>query len=379
MNRIGWLDTMRVLALLLVLISHFAYRANAIPSIHEFISQYVLFIGQIGNMLFFAVSGYLAANSLERTKSIFEFYRRKIIRITVPYTFAYIILCIILLFLGIFEPKITDPLPLKTYLADENYFGIFLGMLPVASDFNLIKILDLSACRMIGEWFIGTIIWLYLISPLLFKILNQKFFATFISAIIIAGFTYDFTPPLEEAGVIAESTILFPVWIPSFLLGMILHLYRNFILNNLKNLTTISIFLSVVLIFYSIYHNVDAVSIWEKIILGNPINFWQYMFANVLFVYFLYVISKFLNGNFSKFCLKFNKLSNISYVAMLIQNLVISGFFNLHQFTDIDKFGVIILLTLIILTVLSLSFVIHKIYKPIEEKLIRKEAISLGG
>ena len=378
--RIAWLDTIRVLAAFLVILSHFAYKAVEIPSVQNFISNYVLFIGQFGNMIFFAVSGYLAANSIAHSQSIKEFYRRKIIRITVPYTFAYIILCIVLLFLGILEPKLISPLKFAVDSGSYSGFaGLFLGMTPIASDANLIKFFHIPIIHLVGEWFIGTVIYLYLLSHLLFRLINRNVILTFISSTIIAWLVYNFSPAWKEAGYIFEGLFLFPIWIPSFLIGMIIFLYQDFFLNNMKKLTLITALLLTGLIFYGGYFNVENQSIWAKLIFGSPSNFWQYLFANIVTVSLVYIVSIFLNEKFDKAMSKFNRLSNISYVAMLIQSAVIAPFFILFDCSAFDKFEVMIFFVSIVLSVIFISEIIRKIYKPIEEKLIRKEAISLGG
>lgn len=382
--RIAWLDTMRVMASFLVILSHFTYKAVEIPSVQNFLSNYVLYIGQIGNMLFFAVSGYLAANSIVHSQITKEFYRRKIIRITVPYTFAYVILCIVFLFFGIFEPKLESNLlsPLKHAMDTDGYIGfvgLFFGMLPISSDANLIIFFHIPTIHLVGEWFIGAVIYLYLLSHLLFKLINRNVILTFISSTIIAGLIYSFSPAWKEAGYIFEGWFLFPIWIPSFLIGMIIFLYQDFFLNNIKKLTLITALLLTGLIFYGGYFNVEAQSIWTKLISGSPSNFWQYLFANIVIVSLVYIVSIFLNEKFDKAMSKFNRLSNISYVAMLIQSAIIAPFFILFDCSAFDKFEVMIFFVSVVLSVIFISEIIRKIYKPIEEKLIRKEAISLGG
>ena len=381
--RIAWLDTMRVMASFLVILSHFAYKAVEIPSVQNFISNYVLYIGQIGNMLFFAVSGYLAANSIVHSQITKEFYRRKIIRITVPYTFAYVILCIVFLFFGIFEPKLESNLlsPLKHAMDTDGYIGfvgLFFGMLPISSDANLIIFFHIPTIHLVGEWFIGAVIYLYLLSHLLFKLINRNVILTFISSIIIAGLFYNFSPAWKDAGYIAEWLFLFPLWIPSFLIGMIIFLYQDFVLNNIKKIALINILMLVGLIFYGGYFNVETQSIWAKLISCSPLNFWQYLFANIGIVYFVYIVSIFFNEKFDKIMTKFNRFSNISYVAMLIQSAIIASFFIIMNCSAFNKFEVLMLFVSIVMCTIFISEIIRKIYKPIEEKLIRKEVISLG-
>ena len=378
MNRIGWLDTLRVLASFLVIISHYSYAVADVPSVEDFLHTYVLRIGQIGNMLFFAVSGYLASNSLEHSKSIWEFYRRKIIRIAVPFAVAYLVLATLLILFGMFEPSLADQSPLKKVInTGGSYTAFLIGMTPLSMDRNFLFIFDLPVYKFIGEWFIGIIIWLYLISPLLDKCLRRNFFLTVFAAILISFGTFELTKFLHAQGLItkAQVGVVFPVRIPEFLFGMILYVKKDFIAAHFQKLIYIFAGLLAVLTCYELNFYPYKGSFFEKLIMDHPPNIWKYLFAASIFTFLIYSASIYLNKRFENLMAWFNNFSKISYVAMLIQHVIIYRFTASYDFSTMSKFGILFFLAVIILTTIFLSEQIHKVYKPLEERLIKRRLL----
>ena len=214
MNRVGWLDTMRVAATVLVIFSHYAYEAGKSPTVQFFFEKYIFHIGEVGVIIFFAVSGYLAANSLKHSKSILEFYRRKIIRIAIPFAAAYLFMSLLLLLLGIFNPQIAERSPLNWLTHIGGSINAFLiGMTPLGMDINLTNYFHIYPYLFVGEWFIGTILWLYLISPLLYKCLEKNLWLTILIFIVLAKCFLKFIVPPSPA-------TFFIIRIPEFSLGM---------------------------------------------------------------------------------------------------------------------------------------------------------------
>lgn len=364
--RIGWLDTMRVLASLIVIFSHYAYIAGKAPAVQHFFQTYIFNIGSIGVIVFFAVSGYLAANSLEHSKSILEFYRRKLIRIIVPFTVAYIFISVFLTLLGVFSPKISAFSPISKVMApDGSGWAFVVGMLPLAADDNVTKFFQLPNYRMIGEWFIGTIVWLYLISPLVFKCLKKNL-------IISTGIIVAISLSLFKFGSLPSPLTFFMVRLPEFSFGMVLFILEDFINKNDKKVFTIMSVLGIILVAYGLIFGNPEKSIFARIILGTPLNLFQYIFAAAIISYFAYVLVKFLNEKFERSMEYFNSFSNVSYVAMLIHHFVIYRLNDLYHFTKLGKFGVVFFLIVTIFATVFLSEQIHKVYKPLEERLIKR-------
>ena len=93
------IDTLRVLACLLVVLSHYSYTYEG--SVHLNVSGlFGGFTGRLGVSLFFAISGYLAAISLQRLESLIQFYVTKFLRIVVPWFVSYWVLTFIIMCIG---------------------------------------------------------------------------------------------------------------------------------------------------------------------------------------------------------------------------------------------------------------------------------------
>lgn len=379
MKRIDWLDTLRVLASFIIIISHYVEVVHNVPSVQGFIYKFFGNTGVIGNMLFFALSGYLVANSLERSNNTSEFYRRKMLRLILPFMSAYIFLGTLLIFLGIFEPGIAIQSPFTNVInVGGSYSGIIVGMLPFSMDLYFISFLNFPVYVFVGEWFMGTIIYLFLISPLLYKILRWNFFITVVASVTLSLTTFYLTLPLKELGYISENSVLFTVRIPEFLLGMIFFVYQDFISRNRRKLNRIFTLLAIILISYGLNFNVNLESFWDKIIFDTPVNFAKYILADVILVYWIFELVMYLNEHFTGIMARFNSFYDISYEAMLIQHVIIYFFAASYNFSTLSKFGVLFFFVLITLTIINLSKYIQKFYNPIEEILIKKGGISFG-
>jgi len=182
-KKVAWLNTVRVFAAFTIILSHFF--GGILQGHHAGLYNAFCGTGHVGVILFFAVSGYLAGNSISHSATVFEFYRRKFIRILVPFVSAYIILGTLFILLGTVEFSLATKSPFwNVFSKDGTLWGIFFGILPVEE--NLIKCFDLPRYAFVGEWFIGTIVFLYLLSPLLDKILRYNFFLVLILSLIIS-------------------------------------------------------------------------------------------------------------------------------------------------------------------------------------------------
>lgn len=225
-KKVAALNTVRVFAAFTVILSHYAWLdqfANSQADIYFAFAG----IGGLGVILFFAISGYLASNSLSRSKNILEFYRRKLIRIIIPFSTAYLVLGASFILLGIVEPSLVQRSPFFNFFyGDRNYLGMLLSLIPV--DVTLIKHFNLQIYWFVGEWFVATIIYMYFIAPLLDKILRYNFFFALILSLTvsIAAFYY-----FSELGMITKNStafaIIFIVRISEFLLGMAIFIYRE--------------------------------------------------------------------------------------------------------------------------------------------------------
>ena len=154
------LDIVKFFSMIVVFLFHFfsegqVYLFIDFSKILSFLSNGFISLGVLVNVLFFMISGFLL--SLHYDGDVKKFYKKKIIRILIPYYILYIILYVknayfskkILLF-SLFEiPKLFFTIfGIDTYLS-------FLGF----------KTLSMG----IGEWFLGCLIVYYFLFPLLYK------------------------------------------------------------------------------------------------------------------------------------------------------------------------------------------------------------------
>ena len=362
-KRIAWLDSLRVLASFLVIVSHFSYVASESPIVHDFLQKYIFNIGGVGVTFFFAISGYLAANSLKHSTSIKEFYRRKVIRIIIPYVAAYIVLGAILSILALFEPSFNVRSPLHFLNETGNFLAIIIGMLPI--EVNFLYYFQLQNFGIIGEWFIGAIILIYLLAPLLKFFINKNPFLTYFLSLLSIYLVAPYFASLQEQGIIITAVGLFFVRIPEFLLGMILYQCKDKID---KFPIKPVIFLFLVFSIYNLIYS-EKISIIGK--LTNSTGFWGFEFMALLSVWLIYIFLQWLNEHFEKILKPFNNFSNISYMAMLIHHVIIYSLNDVFHFETFGFEKMFLFLLLTIFLTVALSKFIHLIYKPIEEKLIR--------
>ena len=165
----SYIDTTRIVAAFMVILSHYAWFFN----FEKLNFIYNAFAGNgLSNFVFMAVSGFLAAHSLSRNNDIFLFYKNRLSRIVIPYLFTYVLLSGVLISLAFLNLKFLNHLPLKYIVfSGGSYKSFVLGMFPI--DLNLLHWLNLKPYIFIGEWFIGALVILYFISPVLYFLINK--------------------------------------------------------------------------------------------------------------------------------------------------------------------------------------------------------------
>ena len=377
-NKVAWLNTVRVFASFTVILSHYAWmdpiKAGS-PDFHWFFAG----IGNVGVSLFFAVSGYLASNSLKHSKSIWEFYRRKLIRIIIPFTISYILLGIFFIMLGILETPLANISPFyRVTFQQGNILGIFFSMFPF--EWNMLRFFHLPNYNFIGEWFIGMIFYLYFIAPILDKFLRKNFFLTIIITLVIAVSFYHFAIfAILALGNGANDDNLIAWWIfivrmPEFLAGMVIFVCHDFILRNKQKITYASaslIFLFLIGVFFFLFPMYEdyfsAQPMFSLIFPYHPISF----IFSLPMIYLFFNFAEWLNEQIPEFLEKFNNLSDISYVSMLIQKQIVQMFKVSFDITHLSQFGLLFILILLIGTIIVISKKLRTIYKPIEEWMIK--------
>jgi len=204
MHRSESLDSIRGIAILLVAISHFFSNTIKYDGATHILGNYDInigIIGRMGVMLFFFLSGFLIFHSLNKSNSIFKFYKKRILRIYPPYLFSIVFYLFISTIVFIF----INHYDIKTY---------FVNMLMLQDIFGIPLIVGVY-------WTLLIEIKFYLIIPILvylgYKYKKDVLDYVFI-AMIILNILY-----MEYRG--TPSWLI--VWMPLFWIGIYLYKFLH--------------------------------------------------------------------------------------------------------------------------------------------------------
>ena len=300
-KRLLFLDLLKFLSISYIFIYHFICDIDELHHMIDlsFITNFCLKpnfnLGVIATNLFVIISGSSLAISQDRNsdftlnvKNIISFYKKRVIRILIPYYVVYIVFYI--------------------YLALYNHvFRIFTNLAPIDYLWNIFAMDGYAsiwgyhtAYLNVGEWFLGCIIICYLFFPLLY-FLNKKYkYPTFIIMTIYA--IYQLTAN---------------TWTANFNLSAYYQIY-NFYLG---------IFLSDFLLIkkidfkFHILFMIGIVFLYTSNILLPYMLLWQTIICFFIYIIF-YHLEKFLHGNVIQSFL--TKFSTISYEFFLVHHFVIT-------------------------------------------------------
>ncbi|WP_354666779.1 acyltransferase family protein [Shigella flexneri] len=116
------------------------------------------------------MSGYLAFISLDRKNTI-DYFLDKGVRILTPYIITYFFISLLLILLSYLNKEIINTVPLVSIMTTG---GQYTRIIPVffALDGILNAHFSYDFLFLTGEWFIGCVIMLYVISPIVFHVMN---------------------------------------------------------------------------------------------------------------------------------------------------------------------------------------------------------------
>lgn len=215
-KRLVCFDLIRVFSCLCVIIAHFnasmsGWTGSALLYANSIIpSNYLggrVYIGDIGVSLFFLLSG--AAQMLSyREERVFSYYKRRFVSLFPMFWMAYVIASVVdfLLYKGM------PAIPLWRYAFS------FVGMDGYLSDIGL---LGLSAYK-IGEWFLGCILLLFVLFPLLYRGVKKLPVVTILLALAVYV-PFEFHPYIGRYSFIGAE---FFMRIPEIIFGMLFVKYR---------------------------------------------------------------------------------------------------------------------------------------------------------
>ena len=358
---IPWLDTVRVLSAFAVIVGHYTSCFDGFAHFDK-LRLFTLYAGNIGVFLFFVLSGYLIPPSLERSTSLWGFYKRKLIRVVVPFTVCYFILGLALMMCGLVEPKIAEFSPLYRAAYEGGFsLGKFLAMFPV--DVNLLKFLGLPLEWFVGEWFMGVLLWLYLISPLLYKLVKRAPLVTFVATILLSIVIYNGTFDLMLQGRILTGWWIFPTRIPEFLFGMLLFVYKDFLERYRQKILPVVAIWFIVGFVISIVHYSDIPALVLRVFPIEPRSFLMTLPTS----YLIFICADWLNEKFPLALAKFNGFSDVSYMTMLTQHMILYVFARQFNFQDLHSIGIMLTFFLVTLTIIKVSEWIKKFSDPAEK------------
>ncbi len=309
--------------------------------------------------LFFAISGYLVSHSLEKDRNLIRFYWFKFVHIVLPYMTSYLTLSVLFVGLSFIRPDFLHMTPLsKVLFVGGDYKAFFMGLLPM--DIYLNKYLQISGYWFVGEWFIGTVVSLYLISPALFWIAKKVPIISMVATIAISILIYNHATDWPIHGF-----WFFLVRLPEFYIGLLLHMYRQQIVMHKYLLMWVTgIIMFGVGIVDMLTYSYPFIA--DRFIPLKPRSF----LLTIPMIVFMFIGCQYVNQFFSLH--RLNEYSKKTYVFMLIQHIVINTFMWNFEEQNFSKLGVLFSLLFVFRITMYISAKIVAVYKPIENKLLHK-------
>ena len=157
-KKIAWLDTVRVFASFAIIVAHYLMCRGF--ETYPFTRRICYDLASFGVFLFLAISGYLVVGSLNRSKSLLDFCKRRVIRVVIPFAVSFIFLSTIFLMAGLLDIQIAEFSPFYKVLYSHEYFMNLIAMFPL--DMNIFVWFGVNFVPFVGEWFMAVIIFMYL-------------------------------------------------------------------------------------------------------------------------------------------------------------------------------------------------------------------------
>lgn len=360
-KKIAWLDTVRVFASFAIIIAHYLMSSGF--DTYPFTRRICFDAASLGVFLFFAISGWLVVGSLNRSPSFLDFFKRRVIRVVVPFTVSFIFLGSLLMLAGLFDPAMAELSPFYKATYEGNYFKNFITALPI--DMNLFVWLEISFVSFVGEWFMAVIILMYLLAPPLKWCAERAPLVTLAVSIAVSFVVFDATQELSQNGRLAYNWWLVLVRIPEFLFGMILAIKREFILKYRRQIELVS---GIIFVAYTIYF-LDQKAHTTFLFFDCEPKVFLISFPTIIL--FFSAVER-LNRLPSALMQRFNDFADISYPIMLIQHPIIFLFEARFAFEKFHSFGVVFVMLLLTWLIVFLSGFVKRFSEPVEKFFLRR-------
>jgi len=180
------LDFIRLVSLFLIILFH--YNIQVISSgkayaVIGWVNSRNIDMGQLGVGIFTILSGYsLMMSAQKKDFSILEFYKRRLVRIFPSFYIAYVISLIMVIIINGGITFQAHPLAfILTLIGFDGYFNY-----------------KITTFYLVGEWFLGAIISLYILFPILRKTILKLNHLSMLFFILISYFNHKFYSTIYE-------------------------------------------------------------------------------------------------------------------------------------------------------------------------------------
>lgn len=321
-QRIFYLDFIRALSTVCIVIFHFNItqetmhigRGTLISNNYANVT-----LGQIGVVLFFIISGASLAYTYQEKLDIKKFFKKRFIALYPMFWIAY---SIAFLYLFYKNKTINHSVPKSTFILT------FLGL--DGYFYSSIK-----NFYIIGEWFLGCIIIIYLFFPLLHRLISKK------PKIFLSFILFFYIVLVQKYNLKMSIECNFIIRIFDFIIGMYL----------IKYIKSIKLYQFILALIISLS------------LLCIPVNFVNKMYKITvigicLFLVFIY-ISKYINTK--KIKLIFEYISKYSYSIFLVHHIVIGEILARFNNTSISKTETLCLFMIVSIVIGMISIFLYKV------------------
>lgn len=155
-----YINVIKVLSAILIILCHYdihSYYRNQQTILITRLTFFRVDIGDIGVSLFIIISGLTLALSFNNDNSIWKFYKKRFLAIFPSYWVSYIVVVIVFFMIG------------KTF-TETNYWKFLLTVIGIDGLF----LHKMAGFYLIGEWYLGFILTMYLVFPFLYSRLKKN-------------------------------------------------------------------------------------------------------------------------------------------------------------------------------------------------------------
>lgn len=312
------IDFIRTICCIGIIFYHFScHTASSFKPLYETVNSN---IGGVIVTVFFIVSGFVLYHNNQEIKSLKEFYYKRFKSIFPSFYICWFIFYLI------------NVIKVRTPFYAGNLLKLLLTLIG-QDGYTLQRIVNYYT---VGEWFLGALIIVYALYPLLLKVFKKNDVLTLLVLIVLTALVYILNIPVISPGFpgICESCL-------KFYTGMMIYKYSS-VLNDKKTI--------IASILFFVLYSFIKISILNTML--------DMIYGLVAFI-LLFKIGDRINNKY------INKISSISYQVFLFQQQIIINILSIYNPTNILN-ALLVLLICIIVTLLCawlLKKLVNRVYK----------------